>query len=345
MKTNSTANNKKFSLLVIAGFLGIFTLITFYSCTGYMKIDFSKVLKIILDSVLNPQEAQKTHGTNWYVVMEVRLPRILCSAIAGIALSISGVGFQAVLLNPLADPYTLGISSGAAFGAALSMVLGWNFLGVVTVPVTAFIFAILTLFGVFRMALHRGKLSPVSLVLAGVIISSFFSAGLSFMKYLAGEEVGSIVFWLMGSFASKNWSEVVILSVFTIVGFLVILFFSKDLNVLSLGEKNASSLGINTSFVRAIVLISASMMSAAAVSIAGVIGFVGLIIPHLMRFITGPDNKRLLFTSAISGAALLATADNLTRAWLPAEVPIGTITALLGGPFFIFIFRRKLKGF
>jgi len=344
LKANTLSKKSYFPICVITGFIGIFILISGYSCTGYMKIDLLKVFQIIFDSIFNPSNAQEIHGTQWYVVMEVRLPRILCSAIAGTALSIAGVGFQGVLLNPLADPYTLGISSGAAFGAAMAIVFGWNFLGVITIPVIAFIFAIFTLFMVFRMAMHRGKLSPVSLVLAGVIVSAFFSAGLSFMKYLAGEEVGSIVFWLMGSFASKNWNEVIILSVFTTIGFLVILFFSKDLNVLSLGEKNASSLGVNTSIVRTIVLITASMMSAVTVSIAGVIGFVGLIIPHLMRFITGPDNKKLVFVSAISGAALLATADNLTRAWLPAEVPIGTITALLGGPFFIFIFRKKLKG-
>jgi iron complex transport system permease protein len=180
--------------------------------------------------------------------------------------------------------------------------------------------------------------------LAGVIISAFFSAGLSFMKYLAGEEVGSIVFWLMGSFASKKWSEVVILLGFTLIGFLISLFYSKDLNVLSLGDKNASSLGINTSRLRTLILITASLLSAVTVSIAGVIGFIGLIIPHLVRLITGPDNTKLMILSPIVGAALLATADNFTRAWLPSEVPIGTITALLGGPFFIFIFRKKLKG-
>ncbi|HOO33319.1 MAG TPA: iron ABC transporter permease [Thermotogota bacterium] len=334
----------RFALLATGSFIGTLILLMYYTCTGYMNISMRDVFSIIVETIKDPKAAKETYGTLWYVVIEVRLPRILAAAIAGAALSIAGTGFQGVLLNPLADPYTLGISSGAALGAAMSIVFGWNFFGVITVQICAFLFALITLLIVLRMATLNGRVSPVSLVLAGVIISAFFSAALSFMKHLAGEEVGSIVFWLMGSFASKKWSEVIILLCFTILGFIISLFYSKDLNVLSLGDKNASSLGINTSRLRTTILITASLLSAITVSIAGIIGFIGLIIPHLVRMVTGPDNTKLMILSPLVGAALLATADNFSRAWLPAEVPIGTITALLGGPFFIFIFRKKLKG-
>ncbi|MEA1884736.1 MAG: iron chelate uptake ABC transporter family permease subunit, partial [Thermotogota bacterium] len=195
-----------FSLLTGISFLLMVLLLVFFTCTGYMAIDFKKIFQIIIATLRDPENAKEIYGTLWYVVIEVRLPRILSSALAGAALSIAGTGFQGVLLNPLADPYTLGISTGAAFGAAMSIVFGWQFFGIITVQLMAFIFAFLTLTLVLKMATLNGRVSPVSLVLAGVIISAFFSAGLSFMKYLAGEEVGSSIFLLNGSFCSKTWN-------------------------------------------------------------------------------------------------------------------------------------------
>lgn len=278
------------------------------------------------------------------VVLEVRLPRILTSIFVGAALAVAGAVFQGLLLNPLADPFTLGVSSGAAFGAALALLLGLTFLGPATLVLTAFIGACLTLLAVIAMAGRDGELSPVNLILSGVIVSAILSAGLSFIKYLADERVAVIVFWLMGSFVSRTWGDALLTGAVCLPGFAVCLLLARDLNIMSLGALQARSLGVNTGRVRLILLLTASLMSAVCVSVSGVIGFVGLVVPHLMRLVTGPDNRWLLPTSGLCGGMLLLAADTLTRAALPHEVPIGVLTALIGGPVFCWLFSRTRVG-
>ena len=281
------------------------------------------------------------------VVMDVRLPRILCALLVGFGLAVSGTVFQGLLLNPLADPFTLGVSSGAAFGAALSLLLGLAFAGPATLPLMAFVGATATLLAVISMSGRDGELAPANLILAGVIVSAILSAGLSFIKYLADERVSVIVFWLMGSFAARTWTDVVLAACAVLPGFLACFFLARDLNVMSLGTRSAKSLGVDTGKVRLFLLITASLMSAVCVAVSGVIGFVGLIIPHLMRMVVGPDNRWLLPASGLGGGILLLAADTLTRAVLPQEVPIGVLTALIGGPVFCHIFtrsRRKRRG-
>lgn len=322
---------------LVIGALILITSIFIFSTMGYLKLPIGT----IVDILLNRGEVPEAHS---FIVKNVRVPRILVSMIVGANLSISGLLFQGVLLNPLADPYTLGISAGASFGAALSIILGFTFFGVFTTPLLAFIFALLCLFIVLKMATFGGRINSLSLILSGVIIGSFFSAGLSFTKYIAGDDVSSIIFWLMGSFSSKTWLEVGVISIVTSLGMAVSLYYSEELNILSLGEKNAIVMGIDTDKIRRILLVTASIMSAATVSICGIIGFIGLIIPHLMRFLIGTNNRRLIILSSIWGAIILSTADNTVRAILPNEIPIGVVTSLLGAPFFALIFRKKLGG-
>lgn len=329
----------KFRVWLLSGVALLFISLLVYAGMGYIKIPVKEVFDILFN--LGPE---KSGTTEWIIIREVRLPRIIVSMIAGVALSLSGLVFQGVLLNPLADPYTLGISAGASFGAALAIILKLTFLGVFTVPIMAFIFAIISLGMVLKMATFGGKINSVSLILSGVIIGAFFSAGLTFTKYIAGDEVASIVFWLMGSFSSKTWSEAVILGIVTFFGICVFIYYGEEMNILSLGEKNALSMGINTSRVRKILLVTASIISAVSVSVCGIIGFVGLIVPHLMRFLVGTDNRKLIFICALWGAIILSGADNLVRAVLPNEIPIGIMTSLLGAPFFAFIFRKRLSG-
>ncbi|MCB2185252.1 MAG: iron ABC transporter permease [Deltaproteobacteria bacterium] len=278
------------------------------------------------------------------VVLEVRLPRILTAAVVGGGLALAGVVFQGILLNPLADPFTLGVSSGAAFGAAVSLWLGLNFLGPYTVGLLAFLGAVVTLLVVLALSTVRGQTSPNHLILSGVIVAAILSAGISFIKYLADEQVSVIIFWLMGSFVSKTWVDLGLTLAVTSLGFLVCLFYARDLNILSLGNRSAQALGVETKKVRLTLLITASLVSAVCVSVSGIIGFVGLLIPHLMRFLVGPDNRLLLPASALAGALLLLAADTVTRAALPHEVPIGVLTALIGGPFFCYVFRLKQLG-
>ncbi|QGY40723.1 iron chelate uptake ABC transporter family permease subunit [Pseudodesulfovibrio cashew] len=278
------------------------------------------------------------------VILEVRLPRILTSISVGVGLAVAGTVFQGLLLNPLADPFTLGVSSGAAFGAALALYLGLAFLGPATLCLTAFLGAAVTLFAVIAMAGRDGELAPTNLILSGVIVSAILSAAISFIKYMADERVAAIVFWLMGSFVSRTWTDAALTGAVAVAGYALCAFYARDLNILSLGNRTAKGLGVNTGRVRLVLLLTASLVSAVCVSVSGIIGFVGLIVPHLMRFVVGPDNRLLLPASALGGGMLLLAADTLTRAVLPNEVPIGVLTALLGGPVFCWLFSRARSG-
>jgi iron complex transport system permease protein len=316
--------------------------ITLATGMGYLQISPFEVLKIIASKITgDPGLLTGIDHVFPYVVWEVRLPRILTSVIVGAGLSLAGVVFQGVLLNPLADPYTLGISAGAAFGASIALLLNITCLGIYTVSLFAFVGAVLTLVAVLLISSFDRQTSSNNLILAGIIVAAILSAGISFIKYVADEQVSIIIFWLMGSFASRLWAHVFLTLMFVSVGACICIFFGRDLNVISLGDRSADSLGIDTGRVRIILLVTASLITAGCVSVSGIIGFVGLIIPHLMRFIVGPDNRKLLSASALTGAILLLGADTLTRAVLPNEIPIGVLTALIGGPLFCYIFRRQ----
>jgi iron complex transport system permease protein len=273
------------------------------------------------------------------------MPRILTSALVGAGLATAGVVFQGILLNPLADPYTLGVSAGAAFGASIALIFDIAFLGGQSVQIFAFLGAGLTLLTVIHLAgTGKGGYSSSTLILSGVIVAAILSAGIGFLKYIADEQVAIIIFWLMGSFVSKTGVDAWLTLMFLIFGFSVAYYFARDLNIISLGDRSAGSLGVDAKKVRLILLISASLLTAICVSVSGIIGFIGLIVPHLMRFVVGPDNRILLPASALAGALLLLLADTVTRVVLPHEVPIGIITALIGGPYFCYIFRKKQLG-
>jgi len=309
---------------------------------GYMEIPFPGVIKTIAAKISGDDSLLRDlKGAVPYVIWEVRLPRVLTAAAVGAGLSVSGVVFQGILLNPLADPYTLGISAGAAFGASIALILNLSFLGLYTVPFFAFLGALGTLGVVIFLSSFEGEMSSNSLILSGIIVAAILSAGISFLKYVADEQVSVIIFWLMGSFASKTWPEVLLALTCVLAGFLVALYFARDLNIISLGDRAADSLGVSSSRVRMSLLVAASFMTAVCVSVSGIIGFVGLIVPHLLRFLAGADNRKLLPASALAGAILLLSADTITRAILPREIPIGVLTALIGGPFFCYIFRKR----
>ncbi len=315
---------------------------------GYMRIDSGTILNVIA--------ARLGGGTVFidgldpaisHIVWEVRLPRILLAALVGASLATSGVIYQGILLNPLADPYTLGVSSGAAFGASLALLLNVALASIpqpLSVSFFAFGGSVITLLVVLRLSSFNGQISNQSLILSGVIVGAILSAGISFFKYLADEQVALIIFWLMGSFTAASWQGVAILTCSLVCGMGVSFFYARDLNIISLGRRSADSLGVDTARIRIVLLLTASFLAALCVSISGIIGFIGLIVPHLVRYITGPDNRILLPASALCGALLLLCADTLTRAILPVEIPIGVLTALVGGPFFCIIFRNRQRG-
>ena len=326
------------SLLILA----LLTVVIISAGMGYLKIPFLDVAKIIFAKITGKESMLSQMDKIFPVVVsDVRLPRILTASIVGAGLSISGVVFQGILLNPLADPYTLGVSAGAAFGASLAILLNVVLLGVYSVPLFAFIGASGTLVFVIYLSASGGGVSSNNLILSGIIVAAILSAGISFLKYVADEQVSIIIFWLMGSFGSKTWADAVLTFLFVIIGFLIFTFYARDLNLMSLGNRTASSLGVDTRKVPIILLIAASLVTAICVSVSGIIGFVGLLVPHMMRFLTGPDNRKLIPVSLLAGAILLLCADTVTRAILPSEIPIGVLTALIGGPFFCYIFRKR----
>ncbi len=330
------------NLIILGGLLLAVVIVS--TGMGYMQIPASEVIKIIYARMSGrPELLVGIDKIFPFVVFDVRLPRVLTAAIVGSGLSISGVIFQGILLNPLADPYTLGISAGAAFGAAIALLLDISVLGIYSVPVLAFTGAVVTLFMVLFLSTSDGSVSASNLILSGIIVAAILSAGISFMKYLADEQVSVIIFWLMGSFGSKTWIDVMLVLVLVAAGFSVCMFFARDLNIMSLGDRSAASLGVDPGRIKIILLVTASLITAICVSVSGIIGFVGLIVPHLMRFVVGSDSRRLLPASALAGAIILLTADTVTRAVLPEEVPIGVLTALIGGPFFCYIFKQKQR--
>ncbi len=323
----------------------LFTLVTISAGLGYLRIPFTDVLQIVIGKFLNSNIFfQDISDVSITVVTDVRLPRILSAAVVGAGLALSGAVYQGILLNPLADPFTLGISAGAAFGASVA-ILFFPYLNIYILPAFAFAGSALTLFVVIFLSsgrtFTRDGLSSSSLILSGIIVSSILSAGISFLKYIADEQVSIIIFWLMGSFASKTWLDVGIVSIVVLAGFLLIYYFARDLNVISLGDRMAATLGVDTKKVTLCLLLTASFVTAVCVSVSGIIGFVGLLVPHMMRSYSGPDNRRLLPVCFLMGAILMLSADTVTRALLPVEIPVGVLTALIGGPVFCWIFRKN----
>ncbi|MDD2708503.1 MAG: iron ABC transporter permease [Verrucomicrobiae bacterium] len=273
------------------------------------------------------------------IIFQIRLPRLILGFMVGAALAVAGVVFQALLINPLASPFTLGISSGAAFAASLAIMAG---LSLWMLPFLGLIGAGLTLALVLLLSRGRGGFDPRSLILAGVVVGAIFSAGISLVKSLSGESLSAIVFWIMGSLASRGWFEAQVFLPYFVIGLAGILFLAKDLDLLCLGGAQARSLGVDVAFERQLLLFFASLLAAAAVSVSGVIGFVGLVVPHMLRMVSGPRHTRLCMLSALYGGILLLAADTLARVLSrTTEIPVGVITSLLGGPFFCLLLMRR----
>ena len=309
---------------------------------GAMKIPWTDIGRIFASRITgNSSFAEGISRGAQAIVWELRFPRILCGLLTGAGLAVAGVIFQGILQNPLADPYTLGISSGAAFGASLAILLNISGSLFISTSLSALVFASLTLALVAIIASRGGGLSGVSLIMAGIIVSAIFQAGISFMKVLSGENVGAIVFWLMGSLSAKSWKEATLLAWVIPLSTILALCFAGSLNILSLGSREAESLGVNVRRTRFFYLLLGASITAVCVSVCGIIGFIGLIVPHLLRYSVTSDNRLLIPLSALSGGLLLAAADTCVRMLGSGEIPVGALTTLLGGPFFIYIFVRK----
>ena len=274
------------------------------------------------------------------IVRQIRLPRILLAALVGAALAVSGTVLQALLRNPLADPYVLGISSGAALGAILALWLGGRVAS--ASPLTAFAGALLTTAWVYLLGRRGGRLASYTLLLAGVITASFLSAVILFiMTLLSTRDVRGAAFWLMGDLSVAAGAQLRLLIPVIALGAAALYWFAKDLNVLLLGEEEAAHLGVDVARVETIVYLLASLLTGMAVSVSGAIGYLGLLVPHLGRMLVGNDHRTLLPTAALGGAIILVLSDTLARTVIaPAELPVGAVTAVAGAPVFIYLLRR-----
>jgi iron complex transport system permease protein len=277
-------------------------------------------------------------------IIQLRLARILLGVIAGAGLSVAGVIFQSLLRNPLADPYVLGVSSGAGLGAATAILLGLGAAGAWTLPGMAFAGSLGTILLVYALARTGAGAIPVhTLLLSGTIVNSVLASILMFLVSAApSEDLHSVVWWLLGNLQVTDWHLLRVVGVVVAVGLTVSIVLARDLNLMTLGEEAAAHLGLHVEQTKTLFFIVASLMTGATVAACGLIGFVGLIVPHTVRLIVGPDHRRLVPASALAGAAFLVLADSFARTVMsPTEIPIGVITSFLGGPFFLFLLRRK----
>src|SRR5947207_10731223 len=279
------------------------------------------------------------------ILFQLRLPRVLLAAVVGAGLAAAGAVFQALFRNPMADPAIIGVSSGAALGAVVVIVAGGAAaLGGLGVSAAAFVGAIVTAFLVYRLARIGPATHVATLLLAGIAIASLISGVISIVMSLSGQEIRSIYFWLLGGVGDRGWSSLEVATPLVAIGIAVAVVLVGDLNLMTMGEERASQLGSEVERFKRISLGAGALLAAAAVSVSGVIGFVGLMTPHIMRLVVGSDHRRLLPASILGGAIFLVLADLAARTVIsPEELPVGAVTALLGAPFFLWLLRRQRR--
>ena len=271
---------------------------------------------------------------------------MLLGILVGASLSMAGTAFQGIFKNPMADPYVIGISSGAALGASIAIILGVNiaFINISTISIFAFIGALGAVFTVYNIARIKNKVPVTTLLLAGIAIGQFLTAIMSFLMVIYSKDMAKIIYWTLGSLAGKGWEPLIKISIPVIISMIFINFFARDLNIMLTGEESAQSLGVDVEKTKIYILILGTFMVSMVVSIAGIIGFVGLIIPHIVRIILGPDNRIILPASAFVGGIFMVSADTIARTIIsPVEIPVGIITALFGGPFFLYLLRKSKR--
>ena len=279
-------------------------------------------------------------SASWQIIWDIRLPRTLLALIVGSGLAAAGATFQGVLRNPLADPFILGTSSAAAAGVMMSSVMGFDHYS--ALYSLSLGFALLSIFLVYRIAQMQGRAQVQTLVLTGVVVSLFFNAAVFLVFSIFYRESFTTLFYLLGSLTEGEPTLILVSSAIIVFGFVVTWLYSRELNLMTQGEEAAQHLGVEVERIRKILFVAASAMVAAAVAVAGMIGFVGLIVPHMMRIIMGPDHRILLPASALGGAVFLLLADGMARTAIPPlEIPVGAITALIGSPYFIYLLRRR----
>ena len=324
--------NKKFILSLL--FITLSFLLSMG--VGSVYIPPSEILKILMKQI---------DGTHAIILLSIRVPRALLGFLVGGALGISGSAVQSILKNPLASPYTLGISAGASLGVVMSIVMGISIplFSVYSMPIIGFLSSLVTIFFILKFGLMVDKrLTNHTIILIGIIFSLFINSFTTLMIALAGDELKRIVTWQIGSLAMRGWSYVAMIWPFVVIGTLGLLFYHRELDLMSFGEENAHSVGLNVKKVKQRVLIFSSILTGSAVAVSGTIGFIGLVAPHIVRKIHGNNHRFVLPYSFLYGGSFLMLTDLVARIIIsPSELPVGAITALIGAPFFIIIYFYK----
>lgn len=345
MPKKLTSSKNKINILLMSILL-VFSIVIFVN-VGTANVSISDTFKIILSHIpIINKYIDITDISDSYIniIWKIRLPRVLLGVLVGSSLSVAGAAFQGMFKNPMADPFVIGISSGAALGATLGIVSGLsiNILGMSSITIFAFLGALLSVFLVYNIARVNQKIPITTLLLSGVAVGQLFTAMMSLMMVLYDNNMQKIIYWTMGGLSAKGWDPVVKLSLPLILSMITLGLFSKELNILLLGEESAKSMGINVEKTKRYIILLGSFMTALVVSVSGIIGFVGLIIPHSVRLIFGPDYKMLIPSSALMGAIFMIFADSIARTIIsPTEIPVGIITALFGAPFFIYLLKNR----
>ncbi len=342
--------NKEYKVYILVT-IGIVVGLMLSLGIGSVYIPPKEIAKMLLNKIpfFAGRLSENWSITNEAIVLHLRLPRVILAFLVGAQLSAAGVIYQGIFRNPMADPYIIGASAGASLGASLGILFfpSFKILGIGSTPFFAFIGSLGTVFLVYSLASIGGRTYSFTLLLSGVAVSSFLSAIVSFFMYFSDKKLHNIYFWLMGSFASQSWNEIYINLPYAILGFAMAFCNLRALNILQLGEETAFFTGVDTERLKRVSLTAAALLTASAVAVSGVIGFVGLIIPHVTRMIIGPDHRQLFPLSTLIGGLYLMLADTVSRVIIaPTELPVGILTALFGGPFFIYLlFQKKNKDY
>lgn len=334
---------KRRNTIIVSAILFVATLAVMLFSTGVGESSIDpRTVFAILTNWITGETPFWTNGDQ-VIILDIRLPRIVLGALVGVSLAMSGAALQSLFRNPMADPFILGISNGAALGATIVFVYGstWIF-SFYSLPALAFIFGLATIFLVYHVA-KVGNTVPVNtLLLSGIAISALFSALNSFIMFTGGQNLTQIIFWTMGGLSGRGWNYVWIMLPFAVIGMIIMLLLTRQMNAMMFGEESAQYLGIDVENLKKILLVTTALITSAAVAVSGIIGFVGLIVPHIVRLVTGPDHRILIPASIFSGAIFIVVADMAARVVIaPAELPLGVITALCGAPFFLYLLKTR----
>ena len=333
-----TSKEKKGKYFIAAFFVLFVAAFIFSIATGRYPISFGEVVRVILGRLTNANQTWTDEVA--LVIFKVRMPRVLAGALVGAALSSAGAAFQGLFRNPLVSPDILGASSGAGFGAALMLLIGMNY---EIVSFAAFVCGIAAVGSAYLISMRARRNPTLGMVLAGIMISSLFTAGTSYVRLVAdpNNSLPAITFWLMGSVANVRQSSLIWAAIPILCGMLVLHICRWKLNLLTTGEDEARSMGVNTKVMRILIVSAATLVSAASVAISGIIGWVGLVIPHFARLLVGYDYRVVMPVSMLMGATFLMLVDDLSRTIAVAEVPLGVLTAFVGAPFFLYLILER----